>query len=193
MFSVYTFSLNQTQNVLNRDLMLNCCRKNSNRNGLLSARTLLCDFPVWMCLIGKRLHRRDDTVVVTGQLLRVCESERVPRFSSASDVQLVFPLTLDTQQQPESLRGRRSNVFLSLMNILMPSTSPCHLGTDKDGDSSNYNMMMEVLSHPGRGVFKVLYLRQLDSFQFHILLQLWLTGGQLQAFKLCVGLSLQSR
>lgn len=125
-----------------------------------------------MRLIGKRLHRRDDTVVVTGQLLRVCESERVPRFSSASDVQLVFPLTLDAQQQPESLRGRRSNAFLSLMNILMPSTShsssPCHLGTDKDGDSSNYNVMLKVVSHPGRGIFKVLYCRQLDSFQFHL-------------------------
>lgn len=54
----------------------------------------------------KGVYLKEETVVVTGQLLRVYVSDRIPRTRSAEVVQFVCPSVLDNQQQPESLNRR---------------------------------------------------------------------------------------
>lgn len=53
----------------------------------------------------EKAYRKYDIVVVMGQLFKDRVSDRVPRFSMASDDQSDFPMTLVSQQQPEALRG----------------------------------------------------------------------------------------
>lgn len=76
------------------------------------------------------MYRKEDTVVVTGQLLTVCVSDRVPRSSSAYVVHWVFPSTLDTQQQPESLK-RRWNISLLVIILVTWTNNGCHLRSEK--------------------------------------------------------------
>ena len=62
-------------------------------------------------------------------------------------------------------------------------------------------MLTNVLSHTGHGSFKCCIVGKWTCFSFlkmfHLsskrLLQFSLTGGELQAFKPCVGVSLQTR
>lgn len=61
---------------------------------------------------GGGLYLKLDTVAVTGQLLMSFVSDRIPRSISAWDSQLVLSSTLDTQQQPESLRGECPDLHL---------------------------------------------------------------------------------
>lgn len=92
-----------------------------------SCRALLLNFRPY--LERKGLHLKEDTVVVTGQLLRLCVSDRVPRSSSAEVVHLVVPSTLDCQQQPESLNRRTLNVW-SLINIFIFIHTHIHLPSE---------------------------------------------------------------
>lgn len=68
------------------------------------------------------LYLREDTVVVTGQLLMEWESDRVPRSSSALEVQMVFPSMLVFQQQPESLKHTRPSIEMSVPHSHLPKT-----------------------------------------------------------------------